>query len=414
MSCKSRRMLAPRALVGWLLIASAAIAGLGGGCSGSEAGSAATGALDGGLATSSASSTGGGGGSEPVGDTARDLWDAIEEDMLAECGACHQAQGSADAPFLAGPDRYGSITAWPGIVVADPQESLIITRPADPNHGGGEAPSMSDDLQARALVWLAKEASELPVPDADAGPKITPSKPFVMGAFNTIYFNELGDDFKFMSIAFYAEELGGTPEEPSMLSLTDITVHPVGDKTIHIVHPIFTVYRPGVLPDPDPVDSFSNVDQTFNLAQADLHLGTGAVVLTNWKKDAYLGIGFETIEIYGGGADGGVTDCTDVDLFKSAVVPQMQYCMMTCHGGANPEANATMDLSKLNDADPTDACLQVKARITPGDPATSQILIVTNPDPQAPQAEHMYKFMGNLNKYNEFKTKVSPWIEGEQ
>ena len=50
---------------------------------------------------------------------------------------------------------------------------------------------------------------------------------------------------------------------------------------------------------------------------------------------------------------------------------------------------------------------QVRSRITPGDPEMSRILQVTDP---TQQAVHMYKFMGNKNKYQAFKTAVSPWI----
>ncbi|MEZ4299284.1 MAG: hypothetical protein R3B70_30320 [Polyangiaceae bacterium] len=85
----------------------------------------------------------------------------------------------------------------------------------------------------------------------------------------------------------------------------------------------------------------------------------------------------------------------------------MQYCADTCHGGANEQANATMDLSGLNLDPPDAACARVRARITPGDPDGSQILIVTDP---TQQVVHMYKFMGNKNKYSAFKTAVSPWI----
>ena len=96
--------------------------------------------------------------------------------------------------------------------------------------------------------------------------------------------------------------------------------------------------------------------------------------------------------------------------FKDLVVPQMQYCADTCHGGANMVANATMDLSELDAAIPEAACAQVRARITPGDPDSSRIILVTDP---TQQAVHMYKFMGNKNKHMAFKEAVSPWIISE-
>ncbi len=398
----------------------AAIAGLAGGCSGDDAGGATTG-FDGGLATS-ASGTGGGTGGAP-GETARDLFAAIEGDLVDACGACHQSQGSADAPFLAQPDRYASITSWPGIISPQPSQSILVTHPADPSHGGGQAPSIPDELAPKVLAWLEKEASDLPTAEDDAGVFIPPFKPFVAGAFNTIYLDPLGDAFKNMSISFNAEELGGTPDQPSMLEITNLTVHPVGTTQLHVVHPLFTVYPLEAPADPDPVDSFSNVDQVFSL-QSDLELGTGTVVLTNWTKDAYLGLAFELIEVYGAGGDAGLSDCKDVASFKANAVPKMQVCA-NCHGSGSSNpcpnftpsaevkalASATMDLTKLGDADPAEACIQVRARIAPGDPAQSQILQVPNP---TLQAVHMFKFCGNLNDYNDYKNGVVPWIEAEQ
>jgi hypothetical protein len=186
-------------------------------------------------------------------------------------------------------------------------------------------------------------------------------------------------------------------------------VHTVPDKPLHIVHPLFTVYYPAEAPDPDPVDSFSNLDQTFTI-DTDPTLGTGELVLTNWRKGAYLGVAFQLIEVYGGNA-GGTGACKDLTTFQQNVVPAMQYCASKCHGGGNPQAKGTMDLSELNAAMPTAACLQVRARIKPGDPDNSPVLVVTNP---LGVVVHMYKFEGDLNAYGDFKTKVTPWIMAEQ
>ena len=57
------------------------------------------------------------------------------------------------------------------------------------------------------------------------------------------------------------------------------------------------------------------------------------------------------------------------------------------------------------------ACAQVRARIHPGDPETSDILIVTDP---SKQVAHGYKFAGNKSKYSAFKAAVSPWINAEK
>ncbi|WP_272423284.1 hypothetical protein [Polyangium jinanense] len=362
--------------------------------------------------TGASGGAGGAGGGEPAGPTPYELFLKIEPDLVANCNICHKKGGSAPAPFLAGEtpeERYQTITFWPGIVTKAPEQSILLTHPESPNHGGGEAPKIPENVKPGVLEWLTAEADGLPDGNGDIGPSVRPFRPLPGGALNTVYLDALGEDFQYMSIAFFAEAIGGTSDAPTMLRLTNITVHPVVDKPLHIVHPVFTVYVPGQPGDPDPVDSFSNLDQTFTLG-GDNTLGTGEVVLTNWQKGAYLGIAFELIEVYGGNAGPG-TGCNDLVNFQQNVVPAMQTCMMKCHGGANPQAKGTMDLSELNVMMPSAACQEVRARIKPGDPAASQILQVT--DPVQPIV-HMYKFDGDLNAYNAFKTKVEPWIMAEQ
>jgi hypothetical protein len=323
------------------------------------------------------------------------------------CDACHSLGGPADLPFMGNamgtPAPYDAITTWPGIVVKDPKKSILVVHPAMESHGGGQAPTISDGLKSKALEWLDMEAKNLPDAQGAFVYQVTPFKPILGGALNTVYLDEIDPSLQFASISFNAKEL-----DPDLLQLKNLEVHAVEGQDIHIIHPLFTVYPQKAEASPDPIDSFSGTDQSFTLDSVDVSLATGELVLTNWQKDAYLGIAFELIKNEGGG--GAATDCKDVTLFQSAVVPQMQYCKDNCHGGKNLQANATMDLSGLNDNPPAAACGQVRARITPGDPANSKIIIVTDP---TQQAVHMYKFMGNKNQYMVFKDAVTPWINSE-
>ncbi len=356
---------------------------------------------------------GGGGGAPPVAPTPYELFLKVEPELKMTCYICHRENGSADAPFLAGTtpeERYASITSWPGIITPTAAESILLTHPDMPSHGGGEAPPLPAAIKPDTIIWLTSEAANAPAAEIDKGPAVKPFKPLGGGAFNTVYLASLGPDFEFASISFNAKAIGGTPDDPSLLWLTNITVHTVADKPIHIVHPLFTVYPAGAPADPDPVDSFSNIDQTFTI-DGNPTLGTGEVVLSNWKKGSYLGLAFELIEVYGGNPGGG-TGCKDIATFQTVVVPQMQYCAMNCHGGKDPQAKGTMNLSELNAMTPTAACIEVRARIKPGKPEESQILLVTNPGP--PIVVHKYKFDGNINQYNAFKDAVTPWILSEQ
>jgi hypothetical protein len=349
---------------------------------------------------------GGGGGEGPAQITGRDLFEALKPDMLEECGTCHKNGGISEAPFLGLEGyEYESITSWPGVVVAIPSQSLILTHPADPSHGAGQAPNMSDELRGKVIEWLKLEAANIPEPEG-GNIVLPPFKPILKGALNTIYLDAYEADLEYSSISFNAEELG---DPPSMLHLSNIRVNPIAGVTIHVVHPLFTVYPKEGAPAPDPIDNFSTLDTTYSLKSENTALGTGSAIIGNWTKDAHLGMAFELID---GEVDmGGVVLCKSLDTFKTQVAPAMKYCADTCHGGANVDAKATMNLSKLGDPNPVEACAQVRARIKPGDPANSQIVIVTDP---TQQVVHMYKFKGNISNYNAFKDAVTPWILAEQ
>jgi hypothetical protein len=331
----------------------------------------------------------------------------VQGPLLMECGACHQLGGVSDDPFLAGPDVYVTITSWPGFITADPSLSTLVTHSEDASHGGGQAPHPSATLLAAMQSWLAFEAAHVPVPDGGGSALIQPFKPFLMGAFNAVYLDSLGASFKNSSITFNATELGNPP---SMLLLENLQVHPIAGVSLQVSHPLFTVYEPSGAEIPDPIDSFSGFDGSYTLG-SDPTLGTGSVVLSQWAKDSRMSIAFQTITATL--ASGGAGACKDVATFQSDVVPQLMMwpCASQCHGGKNLAAQQQMDLSMIAAMPPDAACEQVRARITPGDPTTSQILIVTNP---TQQAVHLFKFAGNLNNYNTFKAAVTPWIMAEQ
>jgi hypothetical protein len=371
-----------------------------------ESGSPSAGPVGPSSTGSGAGGAGGAGGGVGVGGdgTGRSYFEStVEQGLMDECGACHQLQGAADAPFLAAPDIYGSIISYPGVIVRTASSSILLTHPADPSHGGGQAPDMSPALREKVLPWLELEASLIPEPETSTL-TVTPFKPKLYGAFNTIYLGDLGPEFENVSITFNATELG---DPPSMLQVDNLEIHPIADMTIHVVHPIFTVYTPDGDAVPDPADSFSSLDDVYS-NDTTVQIGTGEVIHTQWTPDSYLGIAFADFEIVGGFIP--PIPCKNLSLFQTDVKPQVQFCATTCHGGANAQAMGAMDLSKLG-SDDAAACLEVRARTKPGDPDNSQILIVTSPlDPSA----HLYKFMGSISKYNMFKTEVSPWILSEQ
>ncbi|MFT3773243.1 MAG: hypothetical protein QM820_48310 [Minicystis sp.] len=371
--------------------------------------------------SSSSSGTGGAGGATGTGgmgtgggtpvDAARALFEStVQPGMITECGACHKLGGISDKPFLAEPDVYTSITTWPNVIVSPASLSVIITHPPETSHGGGQAPDLSADLKAKVLNWLEFEAANLPMPDGGGSPLIPPFKPYLQGAFNAIYLDTLGPDFANCSITFNAEQLPQGSAKPTLLRITNLEVHPIAGVQLHIVHPLFTVYPSGAEAIPDPADSFSGFDQTYAL-DTPLTFGTGELILSQWSKDARLGIAFEKIEAVKMGSTGAT--CNNVAKFQAEVVPQLKMwpCFSECHNGMNIQAQQQMDLSNIDAMPPDDACAQVRARITPGDPTKSQILQVTDPHYMG---YHGFKFQGNTNNYNSFKAAVTPWILAEQ
>ena len=364
---------------------------------------------------------GGAGGSSNTGgttttttqDQAEILFNGLVDEMMTACGPCHDAGGIADTPFLKDP-RYESITSWPGIVTKDIAESKLLTHSVTGGGHGGtnlDSASLKDTLFPKVKAWLTEEAKAIAdTPVEQKGKSVDPFAPIL--GFNAVYLTSISSDFSGMAITFTANELTGTS-----LELTDIQVHTTSKMGVHVVHPLFSVYPKGGNPNPDPADSFSNVDQYIDYGKSDA-LGPGTLILTNWKADGKLQISFENIETYssmsgmggagGGGAGGG---CNDLGSFMTNAKDQFNACLQ-CHGGANGQATSAVDMTGLvNDADVGAACAQIKNRVTPDDPPSSQLFVTTDPDGNA---AHPYKFGQNKTAFNGFKSAVSTWISAEK
>jgi hypothetical protein len=336
----------------------------------------------------------------------------LEPDLVATCSACHEAGGIADTPFLAAPDRYTSMVSWPGVVTKDPQKSVLLTYPlSGGKHSGVNLDSeelAGTDLAARIEAWLAEEARAIGDGALDAGRQIDPFTPIF--GFNAVYLDALGSEYSGMALTFTANEIAA-----GALELAELEVHPTAKLGVHVVHPLFVVYASEGGPDPDPVDSFSNVDQTFDVGAASA-LGPGAAILTNWKPGAKLSVAFERIEPYGsqladGGDEGGIGGgCKDVDAFAASAAPPLSASCVSCHGGANPQAKSAVDMSQV-DTNPAAACAQVRNRVNPGNPPASQLFVTTDP---GGNAAHPFKFGGNAGSFNDFEGSVSTWIAAEK
>src|SRR5262249_40898733 len=153
----------------------------------------------------------------------------------------HDAGGISNTPFLAGPDRYRTITSWPGIVARDPSKSLLLTHPvAGGKHSGTniDSDALKTTLLPEVQGWLAEEAAEVGAPASEAGPTIDPFSPIL--GFNAVYLDALGQQYAGMALTFNADELTHTT-----LELKELEVHPTAKLGVHVVHPLFVVYHDG-------------------------------------------------------------------------------------------------------------------------------------------------------------------------
>lgn len=363
---------------------------------------------------------GGSGAGGPMYASNREMFEkTVQPGLEQSCAACHQSAGIAD--FLALPDLYASISVYKSVTTDTPllwpvpEESVLYAYPDTSDHNGTHYGMELAELKAAVLAWLTEEAKTLPPIEEGPVNSIVPFKPIV-GGLNAIYLDPLGTGFESTAITFIANEIG----DPPILQLSKLEVYPAGGVAIRMVHPRFTVFpadsQEGFA---DPADSLSDVDQTF-IAQEDPTLSTGELLLTNWESGARLGLDFSLgkIEYLYLGSDGEIkVPCNDLGAFEAAVLSLgdggPKYCAENCHGGNKAEAKAAMNLSGLTKSPPdyAQACAFMRSRITPGKVDESQIMNVT--DPTQPQVVHMYKFKGNVEDYNAFKTGMTAWILAE-
>ena len=346
-----------------------------------------------------------GGESTEEGNRGEAMFRAIQPEVMKACGACHEQDGTADVPFLGDPvtndpDPYVAITSWEGIIVRDPESSVLITYPRYGQHSAGPTDHL---LEEKLLEWLAEEARALEDKTEDK-PTIPPFSPVVPG-MNIIYLDPLGPDFEGMAVIFKTEEHTATT-----LSLYELEVHTTSEHGLRFEHPLFTVYpKDSDEGEPDPIDSFSNVVQKIDAGQS-APLGPGATILVNWQHDGRLSLNFEEIATTDPVVEEGDPPCVALDAFEAnARGPLLQSCL-SCHGGADQAATNAVDMSAL-ETNAAAACGQIRLRINPEDPPASPIFITTDP---SGGSAHRFKFENDASAFNAFRSAVSIWIQAEQ
>jgi hypothetical protein len=301
----------------------------------------------------------------PEATKAETLFRGLQTELVASCGGtsgvCHVsgAYQSGQTPvWLGAPDPYVSAHAFPGIIVRDPYSSKLIVKGP---HAGPAFSGNTKDLGDRVLAWLTQEALAIKVqalPGTDAFG--------VAGGPNTVDISGGGTGVAGAKITFDAA-IDGT-----ILTLTNVKMVAPAGTGVHIAHPVFTrVTASGKTVD-DPVDSFSNLDQT-QAAGTTQPLGTGFLILSSWSPSDKMKIGFTTLgaaTVADAGSTGG---CKSLATFVSAAVPAIQQnSCLNCHDQGGSGASA-LDLSSVG-KDNARACAQSLNKVNLADKAKSAII----------------------------------------
>jgi hypothetical protein len=327
--------------------------------------------------------------------------------MMQACNVCHTG-AAAGPPFMAPmPDIYTTLKAWPGLIGPSPQGSKIYMK------GQHEGPAFTPGQAMRVATWLnAEAAAGSGGNDGGVGgaPLIPPFMP--QPGTNTVDLGSLGPGLAGAKLQFDASISGAG------LQLASLQIIAPASTGVHVAHPLFTVYPQSGSPLPDPVDSFSGLDQTIPAGMPGT-IGPGTLILTSYKLNDRIGVVFEKLAATNppGGMDGGTGGpggCKSVMTFTASAKTPLSNTCVTCHGGANAGAQSALDMSRVNDTSTdgqTAACAQVLNKVSPATPAQSRIFQVTAPGASA--AVHPFQFP-DQNSFNAFQTMVSQWIVREQ
>jgi hypothetical protein len=309
------------------------------------------------------------------------------------CGACHSKSGGVGPAFMEPkPDMYTTLMGYPGVVGKTPETSRLYAK------GVHEGPAFDSSQAPIVAAWILEYNMYKPA-DSDAGtakPAIAPFAP-VMGA-NSIDLSVLDASLVGQTITFTASTVG------SSLELSQITVHTAASMGVHMVHPLWVTWDAQYNATPDPVDSFSNLDQTV-FGSTNAPMGPGTLILPNWSASSKLNVVFSVIEPKMGGADGGVVaGCKALANFTANVKPLLQANCNNCHVGANPTAGLSFDFGRNTDAQ---VCANALTEVNLTTPAMS--LLLTKPNPNVGDG-HPQK----IGNYGPYQTAVTNWINAEK
>lgn len=287
------------------------------------------------------------------------LWQALEKDIIAKCGNCHQngSGGVTSQTFLKGPDVYGTVKAYPGIIVPDDvYGSKLLNRPA--NHPVASLVDPGNEaLLAQVTAWVSAEVvalKEVPLPTTDVfdptGGSVDLTKAGVAGA----------------KIVFNPTTSGTT------LRLNDVRVQAPTTSGVHIASPIFVIVPP---------KGAEMTNTTFSTSDLTVPAGGTATIgtvlyLFNFPAGGKIRIQFQKIETANVAAtDAGASgSCKALADFTASAKPALMANCTNCHGGGNGNATSALDMSKLG-TDDAAACTQARFKVNLTNKTQSNILL---------------------------------------
>ena len=317
----------------------------------------------------------------------------VEPIITPACAGCHGVAGTtAPAFMIAQPDMLKNILAYPGIIGSTPQKSRLYMK------GLHEGPAFTPDQLQAVGDWITFYNATVGTGDGgDAKPTIAPFTPS-MTAANTIDLAPLDATLSGVKVEFSAQMVG------TSIELTNLKITAPAATGVHIVHPVFVIWDQNLNPIPDPIDSFSGLDETV-YSGTSAPIGPGTLLMPNFAAGDLISVAFSTAEKATGSADGGtVSGCKALSMFVSNVKPLLSAntCSTNCHVGANPTAGLKFDATP----DAT-LCANALTEINTTTPAMSQLLL--QPDP-AQSNGHPQK----VNPFTNFQTAVTNWINAEK
>ncbi len=355
-------------------------------------GSALTGG-DGGNGGGGDNGGGGGGAADMAPDVVGQFYSQVAPILTPACGGCHGMTGTTAPAFMvAQPDMLSNLLAYPGIIGATPQKSRLYMK------GVHEGPAFTPDQLTVIGDWITFYNTVKGSSDAgDGKPTIAPFTPS-MTAANSIDLAPLDATLSGVKVTFDAKMVG------TSIELVNLKVVAPASTGVHVTHPIFVIWDQNLNPTPDPVDSFSNLDETV-FAGSSAPLGPGTLLMPNFAAGDLISVAFTLAEPKSGSADGGtVSGCKALTMFVNNVKPLLatNTCSTNCHVGANPTAGLKLDATP----DST-LCANVLTEINTTTPAMSQLLL--QPDPNQSNG-HPQK----VNPFTNFQTAVTNWINAEK